>query len=87
MKKLFLILGMLIFGFYALTYIVMWMIFLIGSIFSENIYSNIEGFIFTLTGEGVDGFLVLTQVTILPILSGWLSMFLYNKFPKVNYKY
>ena len=84
MKKLLLILGMLIFGLYALYCIVMWAVVLIGSIFSENIYSNIEVFIFTLTGEGVVGFLVLTQVTILPILSGWLSMFLYNKYKEVN---
>ena len=84
MKKLFLILGMLIFGFYALTYIVMWMIFLIGSIFSESIYSNLQGFISTLTGEGVVGFLVLTQVTIVPVLSGWLSIFLYKKYKEVN---
>jgi|TARA_B100000965_G_scaffold61151_1_gene46987 hypothetical protein len=84
MKKLFLILGMLIFGFYALSYIVMWMIFLIGSIFSESIYSNLQGFISTLTGEGVVGFLVLTQVTIVPILSGWLSIFLYKKYKEVN---
>ena len=84
MKKLFLILGMLIFGFYALTYIVMWMIFLIGSIFSESIYSNLQGFISILTGEGVVGFLVLTQVTIVPILSGWLSIFLYKKYKEVN---
>jgi len=75
---------MLIFGFYALTYIVMWMIFLIGSIFSESIYSNLQGFISTLTGEGVVGFLVLTQVTIVPILSGWLSIFLYKKYKEVN---
>ena len=84
MKKLFLILGMLVFGFYALSYIVMWMIFLIGSIFSESIYSNLQGFISTLTGEGVVGFLVLTQVTIVPILSGWLSIFLYKKYKEVN---
>ena len=84
MKKLFLILGMLIFGFYALTYIVMWMIFLMGSIFSESIYSNLQSFISTLTGEGVVGFLVLTQVTIVPILSGWLSIFLYKKYKEVN---
>ena len=84
MKKLLLILGMLIFGLYGLYCIVMWAVVLIGSIFSENIYSNIEGFIFTLTGEGVVGFLVLTQVTILPILSGWLSIFLYNKYKEVK---
>ena len=84
MKKLFLILGMLVFGFYALSYIVMWMILLIGSIFSESIYSNLQGFISTLTGEGVVGFLVLTQVTIVPILSGWLSIFLYKKYKEVN---
>jgi len=84
MKKLFLILGMLIFGFYALSYIVMWVVVLIGSIFSENIYSNIQGFMSTLTGEGVVGFLVLTQVTIVPILSGWLSIFLYKKYKEVN---
>ncbi len=84
MKKLFLILGMLIFGFYALSYIVMWMVVLIGSIFSENIYSNIQGFMSTLTGEGVVGFLVLTQVTIVPILSGWLSIFLYKKYKNLS---
>ena len=84
MKKLFLILGMLIFGFYALSYIVMWVVVLIGSIFSENIYSNIQGFMSTLTGEGVVGFLVLTQVTIVPILSGWLSISLYKKYKEVN---
>ncbi len=84
MKELFLILGMLIFGFYALSYIVMWMVVLIGSIFSENIYSNIQGFMSTLTGEGVVGFLVLTQVTIVPILSGWLSIFLYKKYKNLS---
>jgi hypothetical protein len=84
MKKLFLILGMLIFGFYALSYIVMWVVVLIGSIFSENIYSNIQGFMSALTGEGVVGFLVLTQVTIVPILSGWLSISLYKKYKEVN---
>ena len=84
MKKLFLILGMLIFGFYALSYIVMWVVVLIGSIFSENIYSNIQGFMSTLTEEGVVGFLVLTQVTIVPILSGWLSISLYKKYKEVN---
>ena len=84
MKKLFLILGMLVFGFYALSYIVMWMVFLIGSIVNENIYSNMQGFLSTLTGEGVVGFLVLTQVTIVPILSGWLSIFLYKKYKEVN---
>ncbi|HJM14749.1 MAG TPA: hypothetical protein QGF66_00015 [SAR86 cluster bacterium] len=84
MKELFLILGMLIFGFYALSYIVMWMVVLIGSIFSENIYSNIQGFMSTLTGEDVVGFLVLTQVTIVPILSGWLSIFLYKKYKNLS---
>ena len=84
MKKLFLILGMLIFGFYALSYIVMWVVVLIGSIFSENIYSNMQGFLSTLTGDGVVGFLVLTQVTIVPILSGWLSISLYKKYKEVN---
>jgi hypothetical protein len=84
MKELFLILGMLIFGFYALSYIVMWMVVLIGSIFSENIYSNIQGFMSTLTGEDVIGFLVLTQVTIVPILSGWLSIFLYKKYKNLS---
>ena len=84
MKKLFLILGMLIFGFYALSYIVMWAVVLIGSIFSKNIYSNMQGFISTLTGEGVVGFLVLTQVTIVPILSGWLSIFLFKKYKGLN---
>ena len=75
---------MLIFGFYALSYIAMWMVLLIGSIFSESIYSNLLGFISTLIGEGIVGFLVLTQVTIVPILSGWLSIFLYNKYREVN---
>ena len=84
MKELFLILGMLIFGFYALSYIVMWMVVLIGSIFSENIYSNIQGFMSTLTGEDVVDFLVLTQVTIVPILSGWLSIFLYKKYKNLS---
>ena len=83
MKKLLLILGILIFGFYALSYVVMWVVVLGGSLFSENIYSNIQGFISTLTGEGIVGFLVLTQVTVVPLLSGWLSIFLYNKYKKL----
>ena len=56
MKKLLLILGILIFGFYALSYVALWVAALIGSLFSENIYSNVQGFISTLTGEGVVGF-------------------------------
>jgi len=83
MKKLLLILGILIFGFYALSYVALWVAALIGSLFSENIYSNVQGFISTLTGEGVVGFLVLTQVTVVPLLSGWLSISLYKKYKKL----
>ena len=83
MKKLLLILGILIFGFYALSHVVMWAAALIGYIFSERIYTNIQGLISTLVGEGVLGFLVLTQVTVVPILFGWLSIFLYKKYKKL----
>jgi len=83
MKKLLLILGILIFGFYALSYVALWVAALIGSLFSENTYSNVQGFISTLTGEGVVGFLVLTQVTVVPLLSGWLSISLYKKYKKL----
>jgi len=38
----------------------------------------------TLTGEDVVDFLVLTQVTIVPILSGWLSIFLYKKYKNLS---
>ena len=83
MKKLLLILGILIFGFYALSYVVMWAAALIGYIFSERIYANVQGLTSTLVGEGVLGFLVLTLVTVVPLLSGWLSIFLYKKYKKL----
>jgi hypothetical protein len=82
-KKLLLILGILIFGFYALSYVVMWAAALIGYIFSERIYANVQGLTSTLVGEGVLGFLVLTLVTVVPLLSGWLSIFLYKKYKKL----
>jgi len=82
-KKLLLILGILIFGFYALSYVVMWAAALIGYIFSERIYTNVQGLTSTLVGEGVLGFLVLTLVTVVPLLSGWLSIFLYKKYKKL----
>ena len=84
MKKFFLILGILIFGLYALSYIAIWLTVLVGSLFSENIYSNLQDFLSTLVLEGLVGFLVLTQVTVIPIISGWLSLFLYKKYKKIN---
>ena len=84
MKKFFLILGILIFGLYALFYIAIWLTVLVGSLFSENIYSNLQDFLSTLVLEGLVGFLVLTQVTVVPIISGWLSLFLYKKYKKIN---
>ena len=84
MKKFFLILGILIFGLYALSYIAIWLTVLMGSLFSENIYSNLQDFLSTLVLEGLVGFLVLTQVTVVPIISGWLSLFLYKKYKKIN---
>lgn len=84
MKKFFLILGILIFGLYALSYIAIWLTVLVGSLFSENIYSNLQDFLSTLFLEGLVGFLVLTQVTVVPIISGWLSLFLYKKYKKIN---
>ena len=84
MKKFFLILGILIFGLYALSYIAIWLTVLVGSLFSEKIYSNLQDFLSTLVLEGLVGFLVLTQVTVVPIISGWLSLFLYKKYKKIN---
>jgi hypothetical protein len=84
MKKFFLILGILIFGLYALSYIAIWLTVLVGSLFSENIYSNLQDFLSTLVLEGLVGFLVLTQVTVVPIISGWLSLFLFKKYKKIN---
>ena len=84
MKKFFLILGILIFGLYALSYIAIWLTVLVGSLFSENIYSNLQDFLSTLVLEGLVGFLVLTQVTVVPIISGWLSLFLYKRYKKIN---
>ena len=84
MKKFFLILGILIFGLYALSYIAIWLTVLVGSLFRENIYSNLQDFLSTLVLEGLVGFLVLTQVTVVPIISGWLSLFLYKKYKKIN---
>ena len=84
MKKFFLILGILIFGLYALSYIAIWLTVLVGSLFRENIYSNLQDFLSTLVLEGLVGFLVLTQVTVVPIISGGLSLFLYKKYKKIN---
>ena len=53
---------------------------MIASIFSEDVRINIQDIFLTLSTEGVVGFLVITQMTIVPLLAGWISKHLYKKY-------
>ena len=35
---------------------------------------------YTLSSEGLVGFLIITQLTVVPFVAGWVSKFLYKKY-------
>lgn len=57
---------------------------MIGSIFSEGVRINIQDMFLTLSTEGVVGFLVITQMTIAPLIAGWISKLLYEKYKSLK---
>ena len=79
-KKLLILLTSLVTGFYAASFVLIWILAIIGSIFSEDVRTNVQDLLSTLTTEGLVGFLVITQLTIVPIIAGWISHFLYKKY-------
>ncbi|MDC0545219.1 hypothetical protein OAP03_02025 [Gammaproteobacteria bacterium] len=84
MKKIFMLLGCIITGLYAALYILVGMLAMIGSIFSEGVRVNIQDMFLSLSTEGVVGFLVITQVTIVPLIAGWISKLLYKKYKSLK---
>ena len=84
MKKIFILLGCIITGLYAASYILVGILAIIGSIFSEGVRINIQDMFLTLSTEGVVGFLVITQMTIAPLIAGWISKLLYEKYKSLK---
>jgi len=84
MKKIFMLLGCVITGLYAALYILVGILAMIGSIFSEGVRVNIQDMFLSLSTEGVVGFLVITQVTIVPLIAGWISKLLYKKYKSLK---
>ena len=84
MKKIFMLLGCIITGLYAALYILVGILAMIGSIFSEGVRVNIQDMFLSLSTEGVVGFLVITQVTIVPLIVGWISKLLYKKYKSLK---
>ena len=84
MKKLFILLSCIVTGFYAVSYLLIWILAIIGSIFSEDVRSNIQGMLSTLSAEGLVGFLIITQLTIVPVIAGWISKLLYKKYKSLK---
>ena len=84
MKKLLILLSSIVIGFYAASCILIWVLAIIGSLFSEGVRTNVQDMLSTLTAEGLVGFLVITQLTIVPLISGWISQFLFNKYKSLK---
>ncbi|MDB3994723.1 hypothetical protein N9450_03205 [Gammaproteobacteria bacterium] len=84
MKKIFMLLGCIITGLYAALYILVGILAMIGSIFSKGVRVNIQDMFLSLSTEGVVGFLVITQVTIVPLIAGWISKLLYKKYKSLK---
>jgi len=84
MKKLFILLSCIVIGFYAASYVLIWILAIIGSMFSEDVRSNIQAMFSTLGTEGVVGFLIITQLTVVPLIAGWLSKILYRKYKSLK---
>ena len=84
MKKIFMLLGCIITGLYAALYILVGMLAMIGSIYSDGERVNIQDMFLSLSTEGVVGFLVITQVTIVPLIAGWISKLLYKKYKSLK---
>lgn len=78
------LLGCVITGLYAALYILVGILAMIGSIFSEGVRVNIQDMFLSLSTEGVVGFLVITQVTIVPLIAGWISKLLYKKYKSLK---
>ena len=78
------LLGCIITGLYAALYILVGILAMIRSIFSEGVRVNIQDMFLSLSTEGVVGFLVITQVTIVPLIAGWISKLLYKKYKSLK---
>ena len=78
MKKLFILLSCIVTGFYAVSYLLIWILAIIGSIFSEDVRSNVQGMFSTLSAE------YNTQLTIVPVIAGWISKLLYKKYKSLK---
>ncbi len=83
-KKLLILLSSIVIGFYAASCILIWVLAIIGSIFSEGVHTNVQDMLSTLSAEGLVGFLVITQLTIVPLIAGWVSQFLFNKYKSLK---
>jgi len=83
-KKLFILLSFIVTGFYAVSYLLIWILAIIGSVFSEDVRSNIQGMFSTLSTEGLVGFLIITLLTIVPVIAGWISKLLYKKYKSLK---
>ena len=64
--------------------LLIWILAIIGSMISEDVRSNIQAMFSTLGTEGVVGFLIITQLTIGPLIAGWLSKILYRKYKSLK---
>ena len=84
MKKLFILSGCIVTGFYAASYLLIWILAIIRSIFGVSVRSNIQDMFYTLSSEGLVGFLIITQLTVVPFIAGWVSKFLYQKYKSLK---
>ena len=80
MKKLLILFTILVTGFYAASSFFILILTIIGFIFIEDVRTNVQDLLSTLTTESLVGFLIITQLTIVPIIAGWISHFLYKQY-------
>ena len=84
MKRIVTLLGCLVTGFYAASFFLVWILAIIGFIFSEDIRTNIQDMLRSLSAEGLVGFLLITQLTIVPLIVGWISYFFFKKYKSLK---
>tara|TARA_B110000116_G_C16219639_1_gene308825 strand:+ start:25 stop:276 length:252 start_codon:yes stop_codon:yes gene_type:complete len=83
MKKFLLILGILISSLYATLFVLFWISALMGSFINETVYLNAQTILAQLKSEGYLS-LVLAQLTITPLISIFLAIFLYKKYKNLK---
>ncbi len=84
MKKNLLLLGSIVSGSYAALIFIVWLMIIIGSLFSANIRNNFLNMLLSLTDSGFVGWLVILQVLISPIIATWISSFLFKKYKSLK---